>query len=80
MDAIWLYAAYWERILKNTEINKIMKKICLLLFLLCACIAKSLNRNVVIANKKIIFFIASLFYFILISLVYELTYPLTIFC
>jgi len=30
MDAIWLYAAYWERILKNTEINKIMKKICLL--------------------------------------------------
>ena len=43
MDAIWLYAAYWERILKNTEINKIMKKICLLLFLLCACIAQAQN-------------------------------------
>lgn len=43
MDAIWLYAAYWERILKNTEINKIMKKICFLLFLLCACIAQAQN-------------------------------------
>ena len=51
MDAIWLYAAYWERILKNTEINKIMKKICLLLFLLCACIAQA--QNAYRTNKDI---------------------------
>lgn len=51
MDAIWLYAAYWERILKNTEINKIMKKICFLLFLLCACIAQA--QNAYRTNKDI---------------------------
>ncbi len=51
MDAIWLYAAYWEGILKNTEINKTMKKIFSLLFLLCACIAQA--QNAYRTNKDI---------------------------
>ena len=39
-----------ERI-RNTEINKIMKKICFLLFLLCACIAQA--QNAYHTNKDI---------------------------
>lgn len=39
-----------ERI-RNTEINKIMKKICLLLFLFCTCIAQA--QNAYRTNKDI---------------------------